>query len=225
MEEIISTRVGLSSGQRPAGELWQSSMNFTELPSARDKWYWKARRSLRIWPIRGEGGDTKTAILTFLASKLRLGEDVIADAEDSHIVRVPAGKGVVKHEVVVEFSTVDLRDIVRRSAYNLAGESNTGIRLEVPHHLMKNFKALEAASYKLKQKYKGLKRNIKFDDEVCDLALEFRLHTDAPWKKLRPDQAKEMQRIGGEAEEVSAVDVASLLGEDTGGEEEEENGQ
>lgn len=155
----------------------------------------------------------KTAVLTFLTGKLSLGEDVITDAEDCHIARVPAGpaKGTIRHEAVVEFPTVDFRDIVRKVAYNLAGEPGSGIRLEVPHHLMKNFKALESASYKLKQKFKNMRRNIKFDDERCDLCLEFKLKEGSPWKRIRPEQAKEMQRAEGEAEELSVDDITSLL--------------
>ena len=176
-----------------------------------------------MWPVGGEGEDMKSAVLKFLANKPRLGEDVIADAEECHIVRVPmAGKGPnqlknqIKHEVVVEFPSVDLRDIVRRSAYNLAGDRSAGIRLDVPHHLMKNFKALESASYKLKQQYPSLRRNIKFDDEVCDLVLEFRISEGAGWKRLRPQEAKELQRTEGEAEEMTASDISSLLSGDGG---------
>ena len=82
-----------------------------------------------MWLVGGEGEEMKSAVLKFLANKLRLGEDVIADAEECHIVQVPmAGTGPsqpknqIRHEVVVEFPSVDLRDIVRRSAYNLAGD-------------------------------------------------------------------------------------------------------
>ena len=217
IEEIIATKYGSSLRNNSGGHWPLDGSNYVEMPSARDNRYWKSRRSLRMWPIRGDGPDMKTAVLTFLATKLRLGEDVISDAENCHIVRIPSAGGKnnkIKHEVVVEFPTVDLRDIVRKAAYNLAGSPESGLRLEVPHHLMKNFKALEATSYRLKQKYKAMKRNIKFDDECCDLVLEFKLHEDAPWKRLKPDQARELQREDGGAEEVSAADVTSLLGEE-----------
>ena len=231
VDELVASRMN-EMGQRPGASVNDSgTTTFTELPSARDRRYWKARRSLRMWPIKGDGAEMKTEVLKFLAIKLRLGEDVIADAENSHIVRVPAGsnnnnKSTIKHEAVVEFPTVDLRDLVRRSAFNLAGDRTAGIRLDVPHHLMKNFKALEAASYKLKQKYKGMRRNIKFDDELCDLVLEFRLHDSAPWKRLLPQQARDFQRSEGEAEEVSAADITSLLGSgNAGGEEDGEESE
>ena len=210
VEEMVASRLASRPRSDVSGD---GSVNFAEMPSARDKRYWKARRSLRMWPIVGDGSQMKNAVLTFLTGKLRLGEDVIADAEESHIARVPAGpiKGKIRHEVVVEFPSVDLRDLVRKSAFNLAGDPGSGIRLEVPHHLMKNFKALESASYKLKQKFSNIKRNIKFDDERCDLCLEFKLSEGHAWKRIRPDQAKEMQRSDGEAEELSASEVTSLL--------------
>ena len=220
IEELIANRL-TEVGRHPRGnmsESWGNTANFTELPSSRDKRYWKARRSLRMWPVEGEGEEMKSAVLKFLANKLRLGEDVIADAEECHIVRVPTAgpgpsqsKNTIRHEVVVEFPSVDLRDLVRRSAYNLAGDRTAGIRLDVPHHFMKNFKALESASYKLKQQYPSLRRNIKFDDEVCDLVLEFRISEGGSWKRLRPQEAKELQRAEGEAEDMSASDVSSLL--------------
>ena len=214
LEELVANRLG--DRNRTSRISQDREVDFSEMPSSRDRRYWKARRSLRMWPIRGEGGDMKSAVLTFLATKLRLGEDVIADAENCHIARVPASnnknnKSKIYSEAVVEFPTVDLRDLVRKSAFNLAGDDQSGIRLEVPHHLMKNFKSLEAASYRLRQKYPNIRRNIKFDDEVCDVVLEFRIQEGDQWKRLRPHQAKELQRSEGGTEEMSASDITSLL--------------
>ena len=44
-------------------------------------------------------------------------------------------------------------------------------------------------SYLLKQSNPTLKRNIKFDDEVMDLVMDVKLNEDAPWRKIRPEQA------------------------------------
>ena len=119
----------------------------------------------------------------------------------------------IDHEVAVEFPTVDLRDVVRQSAYNLAGKTNCGIRLEIAHHLMANFKALNTASFKLKQKHSSCKRNIKYDDETLDLVLDFKLDEDANWKKLRPSQARQMLKNEGVSEEVTASDMSNILNE------------
>ena len=114
---------------------------------------------------------------------------------------------------------------MRGAAYNLAGQAEAGIRLEIPHHLMANFKALSSASYRLKLKYKNCKRNIKYDDETCDLVLDFKTGEDCPWKKLRPAQARQLlKEEGGSAEEVSTSDMSDILGLGGGEAEEGESG-
>lgn len=194
-----------------------------ESPSTRDMRFWKARKSLRIWPIPGNGEQMMSALLHFLVEKLRLGEDVLADAEDSQIRRVPrAPASKIVDEVVVEFPTVDLRDVVRGSAYNLAGHPDAGIRLEIAHHLMPNFKALSRTSYQLKQRYPKCKRNIKYDDERSDLVLEFKTDDGSTWKRLRPDQARAMVE-SNDREELSASDMSEILSAGVPGEEEDED--
>ena len=77
---------------------------------------------------------------------------------------------------------------------------------------MNNFRALNQAGYKLKQKHPQCRRNIKFDDETCNIVMEFRTEEGAAWKRLLPDQARQ---LGGASaiENVSAADMTSLLGE------------
>ena len=69
---------------------------------------------------------------------------------------------------------------------------------------------MEAVSYRLKQKYPDIKRNIKFDDEEKDLVLDFCTDpsTDAPWRKVRPAQAKAMKKKlgnGGGGSQAAAI--------------------
>ena len=71
-------------------------------------------------------------------------------------------------------------------------------------------------SYNLKQKYPKLRRNLKFDDDVLDLALDFSTDPDynAPWKKVTAVQAKQMKgKLGtrGRAAEVSSNKLDRLL--------------
>ena len=207
MDERVEKAVGRISGtnqlRRPRP---------IEPDNNRDARYWKARSSLRMWPIRGDGEQMMGDLQKFLAMKLRLGEDVIADAEDCLIRRIPKGpNSKIEDEVSVEFSSVELRDVVKSAAYNLAQERNAGIRLEVAHHLMSNFKALNRASYRLKQKFSACKRNVRYDDERLDLVLDFKPSEKSGRKRLRPDQAREMNKSEGEAEEMSAVDVSEML--------------
>ena len=198
--------------------------------NARQLRYWKARRSLRMWPIRGDGEDLRIELQKFLTHKLRLGEDVLTDTKDYAIRKIPSGSsraGKIVNEVTVEFPSTELRDVVRGAAFNLAGQSEAGIRLEIPHHLMSNFKALNAASYRLKTKFAGCKRNIKYDDDCNDLILDFKTNNESGWRRLRPSQAKGLLRDeGGLAEEMTAADMTGLLAQDeadggTDGEEEE----
>ena len=192
--------------------------------NAKHNRYMKARRSLRIWPIKGNAEDLRLELQKFLTHKLRLGEDVLSDTGDCSIRKIPAGhrnQGNINNEVTVEFPSIELRDVVRAAAYNLAGHPGAGIRLEVPHHLMANFKALNSAAYKLKTRYSGCKRNIKYDDELCDLVLDFKTDEDSGWKRIRPSQAKEfLKDNGGAANELSVADLTELLGECEGEQEE-----
>ena len=89
----------------------------------------------------------------FLKRKLRMSHDAVDEALDCSIRKVPKTRtSKIVGEVIIEFPTVDFRDAVRASAFNLAGHKDSGIRLEIPNHLMNNFRALNKAGYKLKQK-------------------------------------------------------------------------
>ena len=60
-----------------------------------------------MWPIAGEGEEMRVALMHFLAQKLRLGEDVLADAEECVVGRVPTANTASKitHEIIAEFPT------------------------------------------------------------------------------------------------------------------------
>ena len=77
---------------------------------------------------------------------------------------------------------------------------------------MANFKALNAASYRLKQRYKDCRRNVKFDDEDIDLVLDFKISDKTGWEKLKPTQARKLlAEDGGMAERMSTADMTKLL--------------
>ena len=215
---------------RPLGGLTEDSLDthgtMSKDTQGRAARYWKARCSLRLWPIRGEGEDLRIELQKFLTHRLRLGEDVIADTGNCSIRKIPSSKKNTKieHEVTVEFPSVELRDVVRGAAYNLAGQDEAGIRLEIPHHLMSDFQALNSASYRIKSKFRDCKRNVKFDDSCSGLVLDFKTDAASNWRKLRPEQAREILRDdGGQAEEMSTADMSELLasGSVEDGEEEE----
>ena len=68
----------------------------------------------------------------------------------------------------------------------------------------------------LKQKHRGLKRNVKFDDGVMDLVMDIKLDANSPWQKMRPDQAQEAQKGRAEpsreaARELDSSAISSLM--------------
>ena len=176
---------------------------------------------MRLWPI--EGKDLKTGLREFLRGRLRLDASFLSDMGNVSLKRVACGpRSKIKNEVIVVFSSTEVRDTVRGSARQLAGHADAGIRLEIPHALQPSLKALEAVSYRLKQNYPDVRRNIKFDDLEKDLVLDFCTDpsTNQPWKKVRPAQAKAMVKkmkkngSSGQSEEMSENDLERMLGED-----------
>ena len=55
-------------------------------------------------------------------------------------------------------------------------------------------KALQSASYELKQKFPGSKRNVLFDDESTDLVLDFCLREGDPWRRMTARQARDRKK-------------------------------
>ena len=157
----------------------------------RDEMYWLCRRSLRIWPVPGP--DLRRSLGEFMKNRLHMSPATLFSMGEVSVKRAflnPRSK--LKDEVVAVFSSQEIRDVVRRSARELAGDENAGIRLEIPRALQNSLKSLEAVSYALKKKNPEMKRSIKFDDDRMDLVLDFCLDPDngAPWRKLHPEQAK-----------------------------------
>lgn len=61
-------------------------------------------------------------------------------------------------EVIVTFEEKSVQDAVKAQAHRLAEHRDeTGMRLHIPDHLQKNFKALMSLSYDLKKKNLALK--------------------------------------------------------------------
>ena len=177
--------------------------------------YWFCRRSLRMWPVAGD--DLRKGLLVFLKSKLQLDSAFFLDMGEISVKKVYAGpRAKIRDEVIAVFSTVAVRDNVRRAAKELRGCPDSGIRLEIPALLQPSLKALETVSFKLKKKYPEMKRNIKFDDDVMDLVLD--LCTDpinSIWEKVRPEQAKilkgKLDVRDGRMEEVTGDELGRMI--------------
>ena len=69
------------------------------------------------------------------------------------------------------------RDQVRAGAPALAQyREDAGMRLHIPDHLQRQFRALMNLSFDLKKRHPELKRNVKFDDDTLGLFLDIQLN-------------------------------------------------
>ena len=129
-------------GPRPRPLL--SASNTGDLQTHRDTYkedrYWRARRSLRMWPVRGP--DLKSSLTAFFRDTLMLDDDIVATVPQLEIRGVRSTKSKIVDEVIVVFPDLDIRDAVRAAAYNLAGASSAGIRLEIPESLRQSLRAV-----------------------------------------------------------------------------------
>ena len=154
----------------------------------REEGYLVCRRSLRMWPI--DENNKIASLKDFLLRKLKFTGSEVDAMGLFEFQPVTSRSKNVSGEVAVVFRSSELRDRVRASAKNLAGDRHSGIRLHIPGFLESNFKVLENISYALKQKHPGLRRNIKYDDQHRDLMLDFQTKPGEPWRTVLPEQAR-----------------------------------
>ena len=177
----------------------------------KDESYFRARRSLRLWPISREG-DLKDRTVEFLVNELLLDQQHAAGL-DFEVRRVGSGRkrdsGAtnIKDEVLVIFDSTRDRDDVRSFAKNLERRGR-GLRLEVPDHLWSSFRVLQKVAYELKQKHPDLKRNVLFDDDARDLKLDVCIETE--WKTIYPADARKSLTKMGKNVEKQALAASKL---------------
>ena len=88
------------------------------------------------------------------------------------------------------------------------------MRLQIPDGLQKDFKALMALAYDLKQTNKELKRNVKFDEESLGLFMDIQTDKDGEWKRVRPQQAyRALKARKSGPSEMQEDEIKSLLGD------------
>ena len=133
-----------------------------------------------------------------------------------HIRKNRDPRSKVKDEVIVEFETKEVRDAVKAQGPNLANfRKEAGIRLHLPNHLQKDFKALMGLSYDLKKKNADLRRNVKFDETDLGLYIDLQLEKEGQWRRVKPEQARmanEKSRSRGGPETMDAEELSTLLG-------------
>ena len=183
----------------------------------REEQYWKSRRSLRIWPM---DSGTSACLETFLLSKLGMSTAQVASIGTVDIVPSGAkGPPPIRDEYICTFDTKDTRDMVRANASNIAllpASSPAGIRLEIPDFLQNNFKVLQNAAYQIKQNNRGAKRNVLFDDDKMDLALDIKLSDAVGWQRISPAEARTAGARAGKGpsarKNLDASEISSMMG-------------
>ena len=167
-------------------------------PAPDDKHFDKARRSLRLWPVRGNSrDDIWNAAGIFLGTNLGLeGRLDKSSIESISRVDIPSGPGVTD-EALVLFKDVPTRDLVMGSASKLApfmddsGRATAGMRIEVPASLQQHFRVLFKYGQGLRARHgPGTRRHVKFCDLNRTLFLNVKLPGDDRWSKVSLDMAR-----------------------------------
>ena len=168
--------------------------------------YWNCRRAVRIWPVDCSSEASMWAgVSEFFFDRLLIPpSDLPQEAVDS-ITKVLPGrrKRKIENEVIVKLNSVQLRDMIVSYAPNLRAwrdkdgsvQSATGIRLEIPDHLMAVFKTLERYGFYMKDKFKdGFHRHIRFDDMNMSLVIDYALPGEDKWHHTDFENAREELR-------------------------------
>ena len=133
----------------------------------------------------------------------------VGDMGSVKIRRVVERKPKYANEVIVTFEEKSVRDAVKAQAHRLAEHrEEAGMRLHIPDHLQKSFRALMSLSYDLKKRNPSLKRSVKFDEEKMDLFMDIQTKTDGGWRRIESDMA-----VGLMAKRRTTT-AAALMGSD-----------
>ena len=102
----------------------------------------------------------------------------------------------MKDEVLVVFNNVRTRDLVASYASNLADFRHqtppVNFRMEFPDHLRGVFRTLESHGHLLRGRLgKGMRRNIKFDDQKKSLYMDIFDPNNQDWLRIDPEFAAE----------------------------------
>ena len=165
-----------------------------------------------MWPVPGP--DLKNSFRAFLTDKLKLPADFLDTIGPITVQRHYDPRSKTKDEVLVVFSNRETRDAVRAAAPKLAGLGNAaGIRMQIPGHLLTNFKALENLGYQMRQVKPGLRRVIKFDDENLGVVMDVKV--DDQWKRIKPADAinakKNMPTLSAGPAEMSVANISDFF--------------
>ena len=159
------------------------------------RFYDDARRSLRIWPIKGkENSEIRENVEVFCSEALLLSGNLgIVKVERAR--SSPRGRAFL--EVIVEFEDPFARDRVFACGPQLAGfrddegRPTCGLRLQIPQHLMGQFRTLESFAFVHRSRHKGeVRKHIKFDDANACLYIQIKHRKDDDWMTFSYEHAK-----------------------------------
>ena len=213
VEKKLASSAQTDTLRRPRRPL--TGANLVPLESAsfddrREKNFFLARRSLRLWPVRG--ADLQVAALNFLQEKLLLARDRLQpnDIQVTEVYTPPDAKA--KDQVLVLFPSVRIRDEVRALSRNLGGDTTAGVQLEVPDHLRGKFQTFQSLAYQLKKKHPLLKRNIKLVDSNLGLVMDVKLDGDSGWKAVQYEDANAiLPQTRSRSTSFSRTELSNLL--------------
>ena len=177
----------------------------------REKEYDFCRRSLRLWPVKGE--DYNIGVEDFLVNKLLFDRSEVRGLGPYIVKPVPSRAGTpTEHIVLVTFESKEVRDQVKSHGKNLASANGAGMNIHVPGYLLDNLHALNAVGFSIKEKHKNVRRAVKFDDQRMDLYMD--IFIGGEWKRVTASEAREVAadipaKKGGL--KLSKSDLSSLV--------------
>ena len=155
----------------------------------------ESRRSMRVWPIKGNNQDELDAnFRDFAVETLQIPTIVIRSTSIADVIRVRSSpNNAVYMGVLVTFGEITDRDLFFSKARNLSEyrAPTAVIRLDIPPFLLGTFKMLNNHGYEIrKANGNDTRRYIKYNEESLSLFLEVKLPNQTKWIKIRPEQAR-----------------------------------
>ena len=185
-ETNIERRIAMIEAKSSRAGALVTSVDSPGKKKKRDQAYEVARRTLKMWPIRGS--DLEDSVRVFLKTKLKIDDDRIKSVGQI-AVKISIGRAAKeKAEVLATFETREDRDFVKSMGINLANQSSVGMSIHVPGFLLDNFYALSSIGYSIRQNQDGVKRSIKFDDAIQNIYLD--IFIGGKWKRIHPHEAR-----------------------------------
>ena len=196
MDSKIERAVAVSVSR----ELKKQGPRGQNLLSTNNDAYWRSRRSVRCWPIKGPNSDLWGLTGDFLIQVLGIAPSDLPQECVESVRRVSTPRTnrpqKIRNEVIVTFREVATRDMVFSFAPNLANFRQSteppGIRLDYPDQLRGPFSTLEKYGALLKSELgPAFKRSIKYDDAVMSLRIDVLFPGDERWTQIPLEIAAE----------------------------------